>query len=177
MNGVWPSFVYQWGSTEAERARPMPCDGLVELPDERLHRALEVDAAPATVFRWLCQLRAAPYSYDKLDNFGRTSPQQLTPGLERLEVGQRVMSIFRLTAFEPGRSITVLSDGPLFGRVACTYEVSPLPEGRSRLLVRVLVAHRPGLRSLLTRLVLAPGDLVMMRRQLLNLRGLAEGAS
>ena len=82
-----------------------------------------MDAPVETLFRWLCQLRVAPYSYDWLDNRGRRSPRTLTPGLEELEVGQRFMTIFRLAEFEPGRSITVVHDGPLFGRVVGTYEV------------------------------------------------------
>jgi hypothetical protein len=53
-----------------------------------------VHASPAVV-RWLCQLRAAPYAYDWLDNWGKQSPRQLIPGLENLKLGQTVMTIFR----------------------------------------------------------------------------------
>ena len=52
------------------------------------------------------------------------------------------MRIFRLEGFEPGRSLTVLHRGPVFGRVAMTYAVAPGPEGSegSRLLMRIRCA-------------------------------------
>jgi hypothetical protein len=172
---IWPDTIYNWGSTADERRRALPCDSLISDADEVLFRAVDVDADAAVVFRWLCQLRAAPYSYDKLDNAGRRSPHTLTPGLERLEVGQRAMSIFTITEFEQDRSITFYSQGRVFGRVACTYHVEQRGPRHSRLLVKMRVAHNtPRLASLPMRLLLVPGDLVMMRRQLLNLKSLAE---
>lgn len=174
---LWPSTVASWGSTATERSERFPCDRLIETPDHAMFRAVDV-AAPADVtFRWLCQLRAAPYSYDKLDNFGRRSPQDLTPGLERLERGQRFQTIFRLAEFEPGRSLTMLSSGPVFGRVACTYRSDPCGDRRSRILVKLLVVYPRWPHGPLLRLLGPPGDLVMMRRQLLNLKGLAERQS
>jgi hypothetical protein len=171
----WQASVAQWGSTEEERAQPFPCDRLIAAPELTLFRAVDVAAPRALTFRWLCQLRGAPYSYDRLDNFGVRSPQELTPGLEALEPGQRMQTIFRLVEFEPGRSLTMLHRGRLFGRVACTYRADGLGEQRSRIVVKVNVSHRPrGLLGPLLRLGLAPGDLLMMRRQLLNLKRLAE---
>jgi hypothetical protein len=165
---------FEWGSTASERAQPFPCDELLPEADQALFRAVDVEAPVAVTFRWLCQLRAAPYSYDLVDNLGRRSPQHLTPGLDRLEAGQRVMTIFRLASFEPGRSLTVVHRGRLFGRVACTYRADALSASRSRIVVKFLVAYPGRLRAPLMRLALPPGDLVMMRRQLLNLKGLAE---
>ena len=162
-----------WGTTAAERAARFPCDALLPEADVALLRAVDVGAPAATTFRWLCQLRAAPYSYDAIDNFGRRSPQALTPGLERLEAGQRFMRIFRLASFEPGRSLTLVTASRLFGRVACTYAALPAGDERSRVVVRMLVAYRPFTRPL--HLAFAAGDLVMMRRQLLTLAALAEG--
>ncbi len=172
---IWPSFVEQWGSTASERAEQFPCDGLIAKPDCTMFRAVDVSAPASTTFRWLCQLRAAPYSYDKLDNLGRRSPQTLTPGLEQLARGQRVQTIFKLVEFEPGLSMTMRSDGRLFGHVACTYRAVSVDEGNSRIVVKLAVAypsramHRP-----LLQLLAPPGDLFMMRRQLLNLKALAE---
>jgi hypothetical protein len=171
---IWPAVVASWGSTSLERAEQFACDRLIETPDHVLFRAVDVAAPREVVFRWLCQLRAAPYSYDLIDNLGRRSPQTLTPGLDQLETGQRFQTIFRLVEFEAGRSLTMLSEGPVFGRVAVTYRATPVAEGHSRIVVKLLVCY-PGLpHGPLIRLIGPPGDLVMMRRQLLNLQGLAE---
>jgi len=170
----WPAFVTEWGSTAAERAASYPCDRHLPGAEATLFRAVDVAAPAAVSFRWLCQLRAAPYSYDLLDNFGRRSPQRLTPGLEDLHVGQRVMTIFRLVEFDPGRSLTILSRGRVLGEVACTYEVVPRGEAASRLLLKILAGFPRGPGGAAMRLLLPPGDLVMARRQLLNLKRLAE---
>jgi hypothetical protein len=159
-----------WGSTAAERAQALPCDRYLPDAGTVVHRAIDIAAPPDTVFRWLCQLRAAPYSYDLIDNFGRRSPQRLTPGLDELAVGQRFMTIFDLVEFEPGRHITLVVRERArwaFGTVGVTYLVTPRGDRGVRLLVRVASARRSRLLPWL--------DLPMMRRQLLNLKELAEG--
>lgn len=166
-----------WGVTPAEQQLEYPCDRFVERPDEAWYRGVTVDAPAPLVFRWLCQLRVAPYSYDLLDNFARRSPRTLTPGLERLAVGQRVMHVFDLVAFAPDEHFTaqVRRARFAFTDTAVTYMVRPADDGRTRLLVKV-VFHYPGpslVRPAL-RAVYPIGDSVMMRRQLQNLRRLAE---
>jgi hypothetical protein len=126
-------------------------------------RAISIAAPPSIAFCWLCQLRAAPYSYDILDNFGRRSPRQRDPDLVHLEVGQRFMTLFAVQSFVDGEQITLQSKG-----VAVTYAVRPEGTG-SRLHARVLF----GGPTLLAH-ALALGDLVMMRKQLLTLKALAE---
>lgn len=156
-----------WGATEAERAMPLHCDGLVPAPAIVCNRAISVQAPPAVTYRWLCQLREAPYSYDLLDNFGRRSPRTLTPGVEELSAGQRFMRIFRLESFDRDEQITLTT-----GSTFVTYAVRPEGVG-SRLLVRILLEPAGRLTKLAAPL-LPLGDLVMMRRQLLTLKGLAE---
>jgi hypothetical protein len=155
----------RWGATDAEAAAPRPCDGLARGGDVvRADRAISIAAPVAVVYRWLCQLRVAPYSYDLLDNFGRRSPRTLTPGLERLAPGQRFMTLFRLVSFTESEHLTLASGR----RTLVTYAVAPEPGG-TRLAVRVDFA--------LPRPLAAPillGDLAMMRRQLRTLKALAE---
>ncbi len=79
------------------------------------------------------------------------------------------MVILRLAAFERDDHLTLVNR-----RTAVTYATRPTPGG-SRLLVRMLFAP-PGGRvgAAVLGAPLAVGDLVMMRRQLLNLKRLAE---
>lgn len=160
-----------WGASAEERSLALACDRLLPRAPIRVHRAVTVEAPAPVVFRWLCQLKLAPYSYDLLDNLGRRSPRELVPGLERLEAGQRFMAIFALVSFAYGEHITLRSR-----HVAVTY--ATLPSGRrTRLLARVLFDPPAGrLGATLAGNLLAVGDLIMMRKQLLTLKALAERA-
>ncbi len=92
-----------WGATDAEARQHYPADALVDGPVS-MTRAVTVLAPPDVTWRWLCQLAVAPYSYDWVDNFGRRSPRELTPGAEELRVGQTMITIFELVSVDPGRS-------------------------------------------------------------------------
>ena len=176
MNGV----ATVWGTSPEERALAYPCDAFVARADLACWRGVSVAADAPTVFRWLCQLRAAPYSYDWIDNLGRRSPRRLTPGLEELALGQRVMTIFELVDFEPGRHLTVRTRRfvpGLWRSIAGSYVARPEGPRATRLLVKLVAELRPGRLGAAAGRLLAWGDLVMMRRQLLNLKALAEATA
>jgi hypothetical protein len=154
----------RWGATDDEVTARQPCDALAGAGAHRVDRAISIGAPVDVVYRWLCQLRAAPYSYDLLDNFGRRSPRTLTPGLERLAVGQRVMTLFHVTSFAREEHLTIRSGL----RTAVTYAVQPEGAG-TRLAVRIRFAMPHWLAQ-----PVVLGDLVMMRKQLLTLKALAE---
>lgn len=178
MSATRPSPAYSEGLRPGEETLAFACDRHLPTAAEAYFRAIDVAAPPEVLFRWLCQLRVAPYSYDWIDNFGRRSPRELTPGLERLAVGQRFMVIFDLVEFEPGVQITLLCTRArrIFGEVAGTYLIVPRPQGGSRLVVKLVVKHPGGrLESALRRNLLPWGDLLMMRKQLRTLGKLAEG--
>jgi hypothetical protein len=187
------SLSESWGTTAAERKLEFPCDGLMPQSDQALFRAVSIAASPAIVFRWLCQLRTAPYSYDWIDNGGQRSPATLTPGLENLSVGQEVMRIFVLNSFEKDRHLTLRlrrnsRASAMFGDLAVSYLILPSwgeserhardpgapAASTSRLLVKLTIKSPAGLYGKLMRIVLPWGDLIMMRQQLLNLKRLSE---
>jgi hypothetical protein len=130
-------------------------------------------ASASVVYRWLCQLRVAPYSYDWLDNLGRQSPQALTAGVDRLVVGQRMMG-FELVDFRPDQSITLRGKATTYGEGVGSYLILPLTDSSVRLLAKIRIKYPLGLKGLLVRLFLPLGDMIMMRRQLLNLKKLSE---
>jgi hypothetical protein len=168
-----------WGVEPAETALEFPCDRPPESFDADYFRGVTIHAPSVVVFRWLCQLRVAPYSYDWIDNYGRQSPRRLTPGLENLKIGQTVMTIFNLIDFEQDRQLTCrikprTSPSRLFGDVVVSYLIVPRSGRECRLIAKVRVSYPKGPMGRLMRAVLPAGDLVMMRRQLLNLKGFAE---
>jgi hypothetical protein len=169
----------KWGIRLAEMRREgwpdTPHPSLA--PEETWYRAVTVYASVERVFRWICQLRAAPYSYDWIDNFGRQSPRQLIDGLERLEIGQRVMTIFRVDSFLIDRFMTIVpwpTARLLCSDLRITYRCASVGKDQTRLMVRVQIRYpNVPFRSLISTF-LQPGDLVMMRKQLLTLKHLAE---
>jgi hypothetical protein len=158
-----------WGADPDEHARSYPADRMVDGPVLRMTRAVGVAAPPALVWRWVCQVAVAPYSYDWLDNRGRRSPRELSAGDP--EVGDRMM-VFRVTEVEPGHQWSGFTIPQVFGRTSVTYAVEPAGSG-ARLVCRIVTAQRGPVAWTWSRL-LAWGDLVMMRKQLLTLKELAE---
>jgi hypothetical protein len=162
-----------WGTSPGERARHTPADAIVPAPRARWTRGVTSSASPAALWRRVCQLTVAPYSYDLIDNRGRTSPRELTPGADDLRIGQRLLVLFVIDSFDPGEQLTLRlarrGRGAL-AEFAVTYAVISDPRG-SRLVATVTVDGTD--RGGLLRYALAWGDLVMMRRQLRTLAALA----
>jgi hypothetical protein len=163
-----------WNTRAEDLLGPWACDSFAPEGATNLYRAIDIGAPLALTWSWLCQLRAAPYSYDWIDNRGRRSPPRRSPELDELEVGQTVMSVFRLVAFEPESHLTVEAQGfRSLGPLQVTYRVVGRPAG-SRLAVKLCVGHVGSRTSRLLLRGLAIGDWIMMRKQLLTLKRHAE---
>jgi len=162
-----------WNVGPEEKLVAFPCDDYPLDEDVVLYRGVSILAPASVVYQWLCQLRVAPYSYDWLDNLGRQSPQALIPGIDELEVGQRMMG-FELVDFQPDKSITLRGKATIYGDGVGSYLIRPLTYSSVRLLAKIRIKYPRGLRGLLLRLFLPLGDMFMMRRRLLNLKKLSE---
>ena len=157
----------RWGVTDAEVAQRFPCDDLVESPVLEAWRGVTVEAAPDRLWQWVTQVRLAPYSYDLIDNRGRRSPRHLVD-LPPPAVGEP----FTASGARPlGRIVSVDCGAQLTGQIMgafMSYVLVPQADD-TRLLLKVVVPSRRWLAPFLS-----VGDLVMARRQLLNLKRLAE---
>ncbi len=164
----------RWGVSDEEVARRYPCDDLVPAAALRAWRGVTVQAPPDEVWPWVAQLRLAPYSYDWIDNLGRRSPQQLR-GLAEPAAGQHFTAVGgrptgRILSVEPGVQLTASIMGGVMSYVLVP-EGGP-DDGATRLLLKIAASPGRWVAPLLS-----VGDLVMARRQLLNLKRLAEQTS
>ena len=98
-----------WGSTAEERDSEMPGDAFFEGGSSRrlaMTRAVTIQAAPEIVWPWLAQVGrgAGWYSYDWLDNGGKTSAQHIVSWIPAPEPGD-ASPIGYLRHLDEGRSI------------------------------------------------------------------------
>ena len=138
-----------WGTTAGERSIDFPCARFEEHVDAAYYRGVTIQSRPDAIFRWLCQMRVAPYSYDWIDNLGRRSPRTLTPGLDELVIGQQFLSGFELVEFEHNRHITIRTrpqtlDARIFGNIVNSYLIVPQASDTCRLIVKSVVRYRKG---------------------------------
>lgn len=158
----------RWGVTYDEVARRYPCDDVVPSPVLQLWRGITVDACPAEVWPWLCQVRLAPYSYDWLDNLGRRSPGELR-GLPDPRPGEAFSCIGG--KFGVGRVLSVVREEHLTASIlgaVMSYVLNPVG-GSTRLLLKIVMERGRWYGP-----ALAVGDWPMARRQLKNFKALAE---
>lgn len=177
-----------WGATEAEIAGTVVGDDIVN--DARLvaTRSIDLAASPRQLWPWLVQIgfgRAGWYSYDWLDNLGRASATEINPEWQHLVAGAVVPAgpiSFRATVVDAPHALVLELDasGRTGRRIAFTlaYELRPLSAAPTyasgstgtRLVTRVRGTVDLPLGRFIERVLLGPGDGVMMRKQLLNLR-------
>jgi hypothetical protein len=157
----------RWGVTEAEVARHYPCDDFVGLPVLQAWRGVTVHTTPDRLWPWVAQIRLAPYSYDWIDNLGRRSPGELRalpePAVAEPFTTAASRRLGRILSVSPAEQLTGWIAGAVMSYVL-------VPNGdATRLLLKVVLAHGRWIAPLVS-----VGDLVMARRQLLNLKQFAE---
>ncbi len=161
----------RWDVTNDEMLRSYPCDDFVDSPALQAWRGVRVEAPAAAVWPWIVQVRVAPYAYDWIDNLGRRSPRQLLR-LPPPEVGEAFTTA---GGRKLGRIVSVDLEKQLTGRIMggfMSYVLVPQDRNTTRLLLKVVMQTNRW-----AAVGLSVGDLVMARRQLLNLKQLAEAST
>jgi hypothetical protein len=179
---IW--FVYRpwaltWGSTDAEIARSMPGDEVLEQPTFNATRAVTIEATPEEIWPWIVQIgyrRAGFYSYDSLDNDGIPSAERILPEYQDLEVGDLIpltkSANVRVTELEPPTSMVLLFEVPgTWSNATWVWGLYPENDSHTRLVTRL----RANPRRVRSRIFLDLGEIVMMRKCMLGIKRRAEG--
>ncbi|HET7168450.1 MAG TPA: hypothetical protein VFI69_04550 [Candidatus Limnocylindrales bacterium] len=113
-----------WGVDPDEANRRLPGDDVVDAATGGETRGITIDAPPEAVWPWLPQMgygRAGWYSYDQLDQRGR-SADEIVEAWQTLAVGDVVPTHpgggFEVVAIDPGRSLVLRSDTALLAAQA-----------------------------------------------------------
>jgi hypothetical protein len=177
-------FLNSWGASPEEIAGAVVGDDLCPRAGVSATRCITIAAPPQDVFPWIRQMgfgRAGWYSYDWLDNLGRRSARKIHPEWQDVESGALVpagpMSFVASIVEEPHSFVLSTSTRGVGKKLMFTlaYELRPHPEG-TRLVTRMRArVDFPGGR-LIERLLLSPGDGIMVRKQLLTLRKVISAA-
>ena len=158
----------RWGVSDAEVAWRYGCDDVVPHPTLEAWRGVTVHADAARVWAPVRQVRLAPYSYDLVDNLGRRSPRELRDVPEPQPGDPFTHALGRpqgqVVAVVPGEELTARIMG-----AHMSYAVVPQGGAATRLLLKVVMSGSRWLAP-----AVSVGDLVMARKQLLNLKRLAE---
>jgi proline iminopeptidase len=106
--------LWRWGASDEEVAGPYPGAELVPDGERGATMAVTIEAPPDQVWPWLVQMggdRGGWYSWDRLDNGGRPSAQEVHPEWQDLALGDYVkcwrsngpVDAWEVAALEPNR--------------------------------------------------------------------------
>jgi hypothetical protein len=178
---IWRPWELTWGATPDEVSRPLPGDDLVTRPTFSATRAISIDAPPEQIWPWLVQVgnkRAGWYSYDLLDNLGRSSARRIIPELQHLAPGDIVpMSpdgTQGIQVYSLDRPNSMIWGTP--GDTSWVWQLDARPDG-ARVITRIRSRIRWQPISIAYSVLMEFGDFWMIRKMLLNLRDRAEGRS
>lgn len=175
-------FLDSWGATPEEVTSVVVGDDLC--PDARViaTRCITIAASPDKVFPWIRQMgfgRAGWYSYDWIDNLGKRSARSVNPAWQDIVSGSRVpagpISFIAPIVNAPTSFVLTVSPRGVGKRIcfSLAYELRPHHNG-TRVVTRMRArVNLPGGR-LIERLILSPGDGIMVRKQLVTLQKIIE---
>jgi hypothetical protein len=167
-----------WGATSEEIQSSVVGDDLCADATLIATRSITIGAPPKDVFPWIRQMglgRAGWYSYDYIDNFGRKSAMSVREEWQDVNSGDLVpaglMSFTAAIVTAPHAFVLEVKNGKKTKprlHFTLAYELRSIPEG-TRLVTRMRShINLPG-GKIIERLILGPGDGIMLRRQLLTL--------
>jgi hypothetical protein len=191
----------RWGATDEEVQGPYPGADLIPGGRRGATMAVTIDAPPSRVWPWLVQMgcdRAGWYSWDRLDNGGVESAQQIHSEWQTIAAGDRLASSpsangwFEVAALDHERFLALRAPVDLRGRPFATagprprlysdsswcFLLKPAPRNQTRLVISGSASSHPRpLTAICAFLFWEPAHWIMQTRQFTNLKLRAERTS
>jgi hypothetical protein len=180
----------RWGATDYEVEMSLPGDDIVSSPNMNTTRAITIEASPDDIWPWLVQMgkgRGGLYSYDWLDiAFGyldKPSADRILPDFQMLHRGDVIPmgcndstdDDFYVHDILPNHALVIGANAPEFrNRVSWTILLLPVGNARTRLIMRVRANIELDAKGVILYGLLDPAAFIMLRKQMLNLKQLAE---
>lgn len=172
----------KWGALPAEVNRPLNGDTLIPRPNLEATRAIDINAAPETVWAWLTQMgreRTGFYGLDRIDNWGIPSATYLRRDLPTLTVGTTLdngLKIFDVNDHDLHLLMGVFDRPHEFGGnidLTYLYSLERTMDGGTRLIVRMR-GYTNGTAAWFYNRYFEVLDYVMGRKQLEGIKTRAE---
>jgi len=187
----------RWGATDEEVAGLFPGADLIPGGVRSGTMAITIEAPPADVWAWLVQMgydRAGWYSWDRLDNWGRSSSERIHPEWQKLSIGDHLSAMpdnsvgWEVAALDPQHFLGLRASvdkqcrpfDPKGTRPSSysdslwAFQLKELPGNRTRLVVSGYWAVQPSWLRPIVNIFLEPAHWVMQLRQFANLKRRAE---
>jgi hypothetical protein len=184
---LWP-LIRTWGTEPHEWVMTLPGDRPARAPAHEILHGISIDAPPSAVWPWLVQLgqdRAGFYSYERLERLVGAqvrNVREIRPEWQSRRVGDRVYAapsgyLSRVLDERPGWNVTyVAPNEALVLENWGAFVLVPDIRGGTRFLIRSTVSHDriPPWAAALNLSAFELPHLIMQRRMMLNIKGLAE---
>lgn len=186
-------------ASEEEKSMTLPGDDVIPDFKGRVTFAINIRSNPQEIFPWIKQMgcrRGGWYSYDKLDNGGKPSAQEIIQKFQEVKIGDflparpndppgtgfRVRGIKEneylvLTTFSEFPSFEPVKDNERpnrFWRTTWTFFLKKEARDRTRLIVRNNIGFEPRWISIVSNVIAKPLHFIMQKRQLNNLKNRIE---
>ncbi|HSE63254.1 MAG TPA: SRPBCC family protein [Thermoanaerobaculia bacterium] len=181
--GVVRRWHLRWGATDDEIAREMPLDDEVTEPTYVTNRAITIRALPQEIWPWLAQMGELPrggfYSYLTVERLLRMQVENADRILSEFQdpkVGEALdrSGTMRVKAVEPNSYLVLGPSSTPDLAVTWTLALYPRIDGSTRLISRCRARLPRGSKGLFWLAILDPGQFLMERKMLLEIKRRAE---
>lgn len=171
-----------WNATAEETACRMPLDEEVDDPTYVTNRAITIRALPEQIWPWLAQMGESPrggfYSYlpvERLLGMKVENAEEVLSEFQNPEVGEPLDRAGTMRVKAVVRNHVLVLGPPPTPDLSVTWALALYPiDGTTRLVSRCRARLPRGWRGMAARIVLDPGQLVMERKMLIEIKKRAE---